>query len=351
MRFILRLVCLHMLAAGTLICQSQQNTLQYESITGADRREGATQHKNVVASLPGTLNGHVVLQCNKPDRVWDGNSVVRLKESLARIKDGISETLSDDPKENRQRQMLLTDLLSPGHYRAFQDSRLDTKKLLQMDDLRALTANLDTEKLLAIYSAEGNRVSLSFTHDELKNAKWFKSSQPLDIRYSREIFSEVKRAAESGASPLACNQLIQKILKDDRLQGANANQIDTVLRKDAEQTAERQRRESQEPPRDIDYRGDKDKPVLGKPGGTILGTMAEIANLTPREIRSVTFDRVAGRLVFQTNTGPIRSFPIDLDVFAVAVRSIYIKNADPVLSMGFDPVSYTHLTLPTICSV
>jgi len=319
---------------STPMPQAQEKKLQYEHIEGSDLREVSKTKRIVLGSIPDSVggHGHVVLQSNKPGRLWDGSNVVRLKEAFDQIKQG--KPLDWKLPEDSQKLKLLTDVLSPGSYRAFQDhGAKDPRWLLDFDNLRSLTSQMNLKDLLGVYSAEGNKLSLSFTKPS--KVSWFESSQPIDIKFARGIFDEIHRAGAN--NPLACNQLIQKILKDDRLEGKLANEIDAIVKKEAEDTAVRRREESHETPREKDYKGDKDKPVIGKPGGTILSTIAEVEGLRPSEIRLVTFDRSAERVWLQTQTGALESFPIDPDDFAVAVRSIYLKGTDPVLSMGFDP--------------
>jgi hypothetical protein len=77
--------------------------------------------------------------------------------------------------------------------------------------------------------------------------------------------------------------------------------------------------------------------VIAKPGGAILSAIAQVEGFDPGDIQQVTFDTTTNRLKFATANGIVHSFEIDPEDLAVAVRVIYDKNLDPVLSMGFDP--------------
>jgi hypothetical protein len=150
-------------------------------------------------------------------------------------------------------------------------------------------------------------------------------------------------AATSAEQNLRCNALIKAAVPTaiPKTGEATANAIADHLSRQAaletrkaEAAAPVQRPPDPTPPPVYEDKSREQK-VVPKPGGVIISATAAIEGLVPASVSRVDLDASAGALFLRLASGGSLRYALDVDDFTVAVRSVFVREVDPSLSMTF----------------
>ncbi len=309
----------------------------------SDDRSALSQDKK--SALIGTLSdkdhGHVVINCQGTDRVWDGNILGGLKDladgrtvSNPKVVDRLNLVINEGRDKKKDGELKITDA-SPEMAKAY----------------------------LSNYIARGAPVTYSWRHSELAKIKWYQVPVKNDVSTLIQNYNPPVSTTVADQN-LRCNDLVQQVAPDikrlvfdDSAPKRNdlvltANEIDAGLRAQAAITEQRNANSSDlpaPPPQTPVFRDvSREVKVAPKPGGVVLHPTAVIEGLNAEDVLEASYDQSKSMLVLKLKSGSNLTASLPANDFVVAVRSIFGKNVDPSLSMestdemkGFHSVIYT----------